>query len=220
MHFSSDVDHSMGRVVFSIILLFFAFRVVLSLALGLGVDESYDISVAHDLKLSYYDHPPLHYWITHFFMPLLGDGRAVRLPFNVLFIGTTWTLYLLTRQLFGAVAGFWAVLALNLSAFFTLAGGWVLPDGPLMFCLLAAAYMIARALFPDARAAIALENLDHRRNFDRACRAFKISRGFVRCWITHFHCEYAKVAQLIASPGSLAWCSDCIDYHITGDHLE
>jgi hypothetical protein len=57
-------------------------------------------------------------------------------------------MYLLTRQLFGARAGIWAVLALNLSAFFTLAGGWVVPDGPLMLCLIAATYTIARALFP------------------------------------------------------------------------
>jgi Dolichyl-phosphate-mannose-protein mannosyltransferase len=131
-----------------IVVVFFAFRIVLETTLGLGVDESYGISVAHDLRLSYFDHPPLHYWIAHFFMPLLGDGRALRLPFNLLFIGTNWALYLLTRQLFGAASGFWAVLALNLSAFFTLAGGWVIPDGPLMFCLLAAAYTVACALFP------------------------------------------------------------------------
>ncbi len=133
----------------ALILAFFLFRVVLSATLGLGVDESYGISVSHDLKLSYFDHPPLNYWIAHFFMPLFGDGRAARIPFIVLFSGTTWTLYLLTRQLYGANAGFWAVLALNLSAFFTLAGGWILPDGPLMLCIVAAAYTISRALFPE-----------------------------------------------------------------------
>ena len=145
----SDPDRAIERLVILLIIAFFVFRIALAATLGLGVDESYGISVAHDLRLSYFDHPPLHYWIAHFFMPVLGDGRAARLPFDVIFIGTTWALYLLTRQLFGTIAGFWAVLALNLSAFFTLAGGWVLPDGPLMLSLVAAAYTIARALFPE-----------------------------------------------------------------------
>jgi len=134
--------------VVGLILVFLVFHLILAATLGLGVDECYGIGVSHDLKLSYFDHPPLSYWIAHFFIPLLGDGRALRLPFIAMFAGTTWLIYLLTRHLFGAVAGFWAVLALNLSAFFTLAGGWILPDGPLMLCLTAAAYTISRALFP------------------------------------------------------------------------
>lgn len=136
------------RTVLALIAAFFVFHLILAASLGLGVDEAYGISVAHDLKLSYFDHPPLNYWIAHVFMPLFGDGRAARLPFIVMFASTTWALFLLTRQLFGAWAGVWAALALNLSAFFTLAGGWILPDGPLMFCLTAAAYTLSRAMFP------------------------------------------------------------------------
>jgi hypothetical protein len=116
--------------------------------LSLSADECYGIGVSYDLSLSYFDHPPLSYWIIHSFIPILGDGRAIRLPFVIIFAGTSWLLYLLTRQLFRPSAGVWAVLALNLSAFFTIAGGWALPDGPLLFCLLAAAYSISRLLFP------------------------------------------------------------------------
>ena len=148
----AGLSRSPERAAIFLILAFAVFHVILAAALGLGVDESYGISVSHDLNLSYFDHPPLHYWIAHFFMPLLGDGRAARLSFIAIFMGTSWALYLLTRQLFGARAGVWAVLALNLSAFFTLAGGWVLPDGPLMLSLVAAAYTISRALFPDGEA--------------------------------------------------------------------
>lgn len=127
---------------------FFLVRLALAATLGLGVDESYAVANARDLDLSYFDHPPLHYWIAHAFMPLLGDGRALRLPFIVLFAGSSWLLYLLTRRLFGAWPGMWAVLALNLSAFFTLsAGGWIVPDGPLIFFLLAAALILADGLF-------------------------------------------------------------------------
>ena len=145
----ANATHSPVRAVVLLILIFLVFHLILAATLGLGVDECYDIGVSHDLKLSYFDHPPLSFWIAHIFIPLLGDGRALRLPFIALFAGTSWTLFLLTRQLFGPAAGLWAVLALNLSAFFTLAGGWVLPDGPLMLCLVAAAYTIARGLFTE-----------------------------------------------------------------------
>jgi len=145
---ASLADASPERIVALLIGVFLVFHLILTATLGLGVDECYTIGVSHDLKLFYYDHPPLHYWIAHAFMPLLGDGRALRLPFVAMFAATSWLMYLLARQLFGARAGIWAVLALNLSAFFTLAGGWVVPDGPLMLCLTAAAYTIARTLFP------------------------------------------------------------------------
>ena len=136
----------------AIIAMFTALRLVLAAVLGLGVDEAYTLSVAHDLDLSYYDHPPLQYWIAHFLMPLLGDGRAARLPFIGLFAASCWLLYRLTGLLFSAEAGVIAVLALNCSAFFTFAGGWVLPDGPLMLALLGAALALARRLFAPAAA--------------------------------------------------------------------
>jgi 4-amino-4-deoxy-L-arabinose transferase-like glycosyltransferase len=142
---------SPARVAVGLILAFLIFRLVVAATLGLGVDECYGIGVSHDFELSYFDHPPLSYWIVHFFIPILGNGRALRLPFIAMFAGTTWLLYLLTRQLFGAVAGIWAVLALNLSVFFQLAGTWILPDGPLLLFLTAAAYTVATGLFPKDR---------------------------------------------------------------------
>jgi len=147
----SVIARSPERAVVALIVAFLLFRVVSAATLGLGVDEAYGIGVSHDFKLSYFDHPPLSYWIVHVFIPLLGEGRALRLPFIALFVATTWTVYLFTRQLFGATAGFWAVLALNLSAFFTFAGAWILPDGPLMLSLAAAACTIAHGLFPTER---------------------------------------------------------------------
>ena len=144
----SGLTRSPERTVVVLIVGFAICRLIVAATLGLGVDECYGIGVSHDLELSYFDHPPLSYWIAHVFLPLFGDGRALRIPFVVLFAGTTWLLYLLTRHLFGAAAGVWAVLALNFSAFFMLAGSWILPDGPLMLCLVAAAYVLARGLFP------------------------------------------------------------------------
>jgi len=149
-----SLRHNADAAALGLIGAFFVGRLILAETLGFSVDESYTIATARDLNLSYFDHPPLHYWIAHAFMPILGEGHALRLPFIVLFAGSTWLLYLLTRRLFSAWAGVWAVLALNLSAFFTLsAGGWIVPDGPLMFFLLAAALTLANAFFGAAAAA-------------------------------------------------------------------
>ena len=138
-----------SRQVLAIIAAFVLARLATSAVMGLGMDESYSTAISRDLHLSYFDHPPLHQWIAHLAGAALGYGRWVRLPFIALFAGTSWLMYRLTRRLFGEAAGVWAALALNLSAFFTLAAGeWVLPDGPLLFCEMAAALCLARILFP------------------------------------------------------------------------
>jgi hypothetical protein len=124
-------------------------RLIASHFVGLGVDESYSAGVARDLSLSYFDHPPLQYWIVHVVAPIVGYGRGDRWPFIVLFAASTWLMFVLTRRLFDARAGVWAVAGLNLSAFFTLpAASWVLPDGPLILGLLGAATALARIWFP------------------------------------------------------------------------
>ena len=130
-------------------------RLILAATLGLGIDESYVVSVARPLSLSYFDHPPLHYWIAGAAQYLAGSppasplsGFALRAPFILLFAGTTWLLYRLTARLWGDRAGLYAALALNVSAVFSLStGSWVLPDGPLMFFAVASIYSLTNALF-------------------------------------------------------------------------
>ena len=143
-------DQKSARVqVLWIIGAFALFRLLESTFMGLGTDEAYTVAVSRDLHLSYFDHPPVHYWIVHGLSALLGYGRASRLPFIALFAGSTWLMFRLTRRLFGEAAGVWAALALNLAGFFQVAAGdWVLPDGPLIFFLLAAATALAEGWFP------------------------------------------------------------------------
>ncbi|HEY2658612.1 MAG TPA: glycosyltransferase family 39 protein [Caulobacteraceae bacterium] len=129
---------------------FVVLRLIGAHYIGLGTDESYSIAVARDLHASYFDHPPMHYWMAHAVEPLFGVSRAGRLPFILLFGGSSWLMFVLTRRLFGEHAGFWATLALNLSGFFTVAAGsWVLPDGPLIFAQLAAAAILAQIWFAE-----------------------------------------------------------------------
>lgn len=144
-----------GRAVLLLIILGTVLRLVLGGVLGLGVDESYAVSVARGLSLSYFDHPPISFWIPGLLAKLAHseNGLLLRLPFIALFAGTTWLLYRLTSRLFGERAGLLAALLLNVAPVFSLStGGWVLPDGPLMFFMLAAALCLERVLLHDEEA--------------------------------------------------------------------
>ena len=124
-------------------------RLALAAALGLGIDESYMIAAGRTLRLGYFDHPPLSWWLSSGIAHLTGSEAdwVVRLPFIALFALSTWLMFRLTTTLFGPRAGLFAAIALNLSPVFTLTtGDWVLPDGPLDCALLAAALCLARAL--------------------------------------------------------------------------
>ena len=101
------------------------------------------------LQLGYFDHPPISWWMARAVAEATGSEAAwvVRLPFIVMFAGSTWLMTKLGSLLFTPRAGLWAAIALNLSPVFTLStGGWVLPDGPLTFFLLAACVCLVKAL--------------------------------------------------------------------------
>ncbi len=125
-------------------------RFLLAATVGLGVDESYAVAVARHVSLSYFDHPPLHFWLAGAAAKLAGSemGEVVRFPFVLCFAGTTWFMFSIGRRLFGERAGMYGVVVLNVSAVFSLStGGWVLPDGPLMLCMAAATDRITAILF-------------------------------------------------------------------------
>jgi 4-amino-4-deoxy-L-arabinose transferase-like glycosyltransferase len=140
-----------ARAVLALILLGTALRLGFAATLGLGIDESYMVAAGRVLRWSYFDHPPVSWWLSAEAARLVGSEAAlvVRLPFVALFALSTWLMWRLASALFGARAGLWAAVAFNLSPVFGVtAASWVLPDGPLLCALLAAAYCLARAL-PD-----------------------------------------------------------------------
>jgi hypothetical protein len=127
-------------------------RLLLAANIGLGVDESYAVTVARDWSLSYFDHPPLSFWLAGAVARIAGSEYRllVRLPFILLFAGTSWMLYKLGARLFGERAGFYAALLLNLCPVFSIStGGWVLPDGPLLFFMLATVLCLERVLLHE-----------------------------------------------------------------------
>jgi hypothetical protein len=129
-------------------------RLVMAGLLGSSYDEDYYVALARHISLSYFDHPPLLMWYVAAAMKLTGSGSIfiLRAPLIVLSAGTTLMMYRLTSIVFDRQAGAFAALLLNLSLLFGLfAGGWVIPEGPLMFCLLCAAICVARVVICNSR---------------------------------------------------------------------
>src|SRR5277367_5376206 len=136
------------RLALTILAGFLVARLAFALSLGLGIDESYTIAISRRLNLSYFDHPPLHLWIAHFAALALGENGAVRIPFVTLFSATGWIYYRFGSRLFGSAAALIALFALNITPFFfASAGGWIVPDGPLLFGLAVAAWAATRLFF-------------------------------------------------------------------------
>lgn len=118
-------------------------------ALGLGIDESYMVAAGRELRLGYFDHPPLSWWLSSGIARLTGSEAAwvVRLPFIALFAVSTALMWRLGSLLISPEAGKWAAIAFNLAPVFGLTtGGWVLPDGPLVCALLGMAVCLTHAL--------------------------------------------------------------------------
>jgi hypothetical protein len=144
-----------GGVTVLIVATFVA-RLLLASALGLGVDESYMVAAGRELQLSYFDHPPIAWWMARAAAYLTGSESpvAVRLPFIALFGVTTFLMYRLTSALFSPESGLWAAVVLNMAPVFGISSAsWVLPDGPLLAALLGAAVCLVAALCSDGRSA-------------------------------------------------------------------
>lgn len=131
-----------------LIVITFIIRLLVAAYTGLGIGEAYYFRGALHLDLSYFDQPPLFFWLGGLSIKALGlTNLGLRFPSVLLFAGTSWFLYLVTKKLFNASAGFWAVLVMNLSAVFTIPiACWFQPDAPLMFFWLISVYFIVEVL--------------------------------------------------------------------------
>src|ERR1700722_12014830 len=139
------------RLALAMLTGFLVARLLFAFTIDLGIDESYTVAISRALSLSYFDHPPLHLWIVHFAARVLGENGAARVPFIGLFFATGWIYYRLASGLFGPRAALIAVYALNVTPFFfASAGSWIVPDGPLLFGLIIAAWAAARVFFEDS----------------------------------------------------------------------
>lgn len=132
-----------------------AARLVLAVVLDPGLDEAYAMAVATQWQFSWFDHPPMTFWwvkgMRTLLTPLFGPApppALLRLPFVLAFTATSWVMFDLGRRLSGARAGLWTLVALSTAPFFLVsAGGWMVPDGPLVLFLAVAARLLVEILF-------------------------------------------------------------------------
>lgn len=129
-------------------------RLLFASITDLGLDEAYALAVTRELQLSWFDHPPMVFWIAGVMQAVFGleiSPVLLRLPFILLGAGTAWLLFRLTVRHFGERAGLWT-LALFLAApfFFISAGSWVVPDGPLTFFLVAASLALTPIVLDES----------------------------------------------------------------------
>ncbi|MEP6616160.1 MAG: glycosyltransferase family 39 protein [Ginsengibacter sp.] len=140
------------------ILIFITFIIRLLIAgfTGLGIGESYYFRGALQFNLSYFDQPPLFFWLGGLSIRIFGlNTFGLRFPAVILFAGTCWFMFLVARKFFNATSGFWAVVVINLSAVFTVpVACWFQPDAPLMFFWMVSVYMIVLIMFPPKNSEI------------------------------------------------------------------
>jgi len=126
------------------------FRLWIAAVTGLGTGEAYYWRGAAILELSYFDQPPLFFWLSAGTIELFGiNNFALRLPAVLMFAGTQFLLFKTAERLYSSKAGFYAVLLMNISFVFTIPiAAWFQPDAPLMLFWMLTVYYLVMLLFP------------------------------------------------------------------------
>src|SRR2546427_9054438 len=122
------------------------FRGIIGATIPLIDDEAYYWLWAHHLDWSYLDHPPMIAYIV-FLTTRVGDSAIwIRLGSLLFGAATTYTLFLLGREMFGARAGFIAAVLFQIAP--VLAGGALVatPDSPLFLAWTLASRYVWQAL--------------------------------------------------------------------------
>ncbi|MDD8013605.1 MAG: glycosyltransferase family 39 protein [Acidobacteriota bacterium] len=138
-----------ARATVLLIVISTALRLVLAACVPPLGDEAYHWHLGTRFHLSY-DHPPLTYWLAAIGYHLAPGGNFLfpRLPFVLMFGGSTWLVFLVTRLAFGDRAGFRAALLFSSAPFFLVgAGVAALPEGPLTFSWLLCLWALIRIFF-------------------------------------------------------------------------
>ncbi len=141
---------TMRRATIWLIVLTALVRLVGAWALDLGLGESYYLSSARVLHLAYFDQPPLSLWLIWAAKGLFQSESPLllRLPFVLIFAGSSWMIYRLGALFRSERAGFFAALIMNASILFQISiGSWLQPDGPLFLAWLVTAWLLARLFF-------------------------------------------------------------------------
>lgn len=128
------------KLAVALILLGLLARVLLASSLNLSNDEAYAVAVAREFSFSFFDHPPIAFWLAGLSATYLGeDPLLIRIPFLIIGTGTGFFLWRIARALGGPVVGLWAMMIWHFTPhMLTASGVFAVPEGPLnLFCLAA-----------------------------------------------------------------------------------
>ena len=95
-------------------------RLIFAYFLPLGVDEAYQITIGREFDWSYYDHPPLSFWLPRIVANILGLESILiyRLPSIIFGSITIYALYGIGLQICGKATALWSALLYCISPFF------------------------------------------------------------------------------------------------------
>lgn len=125
-------------------------RLAIAAIMPLSVDEAYAVTVSREPSWSFFDHPPLGFMLARFAAMLSGVETpfVLRLPYVALAIASTALLHDLTRRAFGDRAGVLAAAWFTIAPFSLYGLVTIVPDGPLIFFLLATTRIVLPLVAP------------------------------------------------------------------------
>jgi len=145
------------RLLWRIILWAFAFKLLIALLLPLGVDEAYGVAVGREYSLSFFDHPPISFWLPVALAQITGIEAALvyRAPFLLAGVATTAVLFLIGREISGPRAGLWTAFLFATAPFFLVSSGILaVPDGTLNLALAVSVLFLVKIAQHEGRAPI------------------------------------------------------------------
>ncbi len=131
-------EADLRRAAWAVVLAVTLLRLLIAWVQPLGADEAYAVAVAREGSLSFFDHPPLSFWLPVALARLTGIEHpfVYRLPFLVTGTAALVLMRAIGTRLGGPVVGLWALLLFGLAPFFLVSGGaQVVPDGTLVLGL-------------------------------------------------------------------------------------
>lgn len=155
---TSSADYDL-KLIIKILIVSGIFKLFLAMSIPLTLDEAYATAVAREYSLSFFEHPPISFWLPVLAADLTGVNATFvyRLPFLLIGLGITWMLFLIGREIGGSRVGVWsAVLFCAAPSLFLASGVWAVPDGPLNLASTIVVYFLVRIAKFDGTAPLRL----------------------------------------------------------------
>jgi len=127
-----------------------ALRLIYAGCVELMPEEAYYWNYAQHLDIGYLDHPPMVGWLIAAGTAVFGDTEfGVRIGALLCGVIATVFVYRLTREMFGEVSGWVAVVLAQTLPFFFFAGILMTPDAPLTAAWASVVHFLYRALIKE-----------------------------------------------------------------------